>query len=203
MDSAGASFRSYKGVFESFGIPFGTLDFERTYATDWHHTYRAMGLPEGSWDEADRRWVAHYRQEDTKLVPEARRSLERLLALGIRLGVVTGGDRARVCAEMERLGVGALPETVVCRDDVPFLKPHPAALLQGLENLGLRPAEAAYLGDSPEDILMSRAAGVYSVGLFGGFPNREALRSAGPDQVAESLGQAIECLLDEGRGALP
>jgi beta-phosphoglucomutase-like phosphatase (HAD superfamily) len=123
VDSAGASYRCYKGVFESFGIPFAGPDFERTYATDWHHTYREMGLREESWDEADRRWFGFYESEETLLLPGARRGLDRLFCLGLRVGVVTGGNRSRVLAEMKRLEILHHFETVVCRDDVPHLSP--------------------------------------------------------------------------------
>ena len=34
------------------------------------------------------------------------------------------------------------------------------------------------MGDSPEDVQMARAAGVFAVGIPGGFPNREALAAS-------------------------
>jgi len=65
----------------------------------------------------------------------------------------------------------------------------------GLERLGVTPDLAAYVGDSPEDVQMARAAGVYAVGVPGGFPNREALQASGPDLLAESLDSAVGALL--------
>jgi phosphoglycolate phosphatase-like HAD superfamily hydrolase len=44
---------------------------------------------------------------------------------------------------------------------------------------------------------MARAAGVFTVGIPGGFPNREALVAAGPDLAARNLGEAVEFLLGE------
>jgi phosphoglycolate phosphatase-like HAD superfamily hydrolase len=57
------------------------------------------------------------------------------------------------------------------------------------------PADAAYVGDSPEDIQMARAAGVYAVGIPGGFPNQDALRRSAPELWAEDLADAAERLL--------
>lgn len=198
VDSAEASYRCYKAVVESFGIPYTRAAFAETYATDWHHTYAQMGLGQELWNTADDRWFGFYRAETTRLLPEAIASLERLSGLGLRLGLVTGGDRKRVGDEIDRLGVRRFLETVVTRDDVPFLKPHPAPLLRGLEDLELQPHEAAYVGDSPEDMLMSRAAGVFSVGFLGGFPNQEALRATDPDRLAKSLSEAVEAIVREG-----
>ena len=56
-----------------------------------------------------------------------------------------------------------------------------------LERMGLRPEEAAYVGDSPEDVEMARGAGVFAIGIPGAFPNREALVASRPDFLAESL----------------
>ena len=50
-----------------------------------------------------------------------------------------------------------------------------------LERLSLPPAETAYVGDSPEDVAMAKAAGAFAVGVPGGFPNREALAASRPD----------------------
>jgi phosphoglycolate phosphatase-like HAD superfamily hydrolase len=64
-----------------------------------------------------------------------------------------------------------------------------------LGRLGAAAPLAACVGDSPEDVEMARAAEVFSVGVPGGFPNREKLRSARPDLWAEALTEAAERLL--------
>ena len=50
---------------------------------------------------------------------------------------------------------------MLCGGDVPRKKPHPEPLLVALERLGVPAAEAAYVGDSPEDVEMTRAAGAW------------------------------------------
>jgi phosphoglycolate phosphatase-like HAD superfamily hydrolase len=74
-------------------------------------------------------------------------------------------------------------------------KPDPEALLLALKRLDLEPHEAAYVGDSPEDVRMARGAGVFAVGVEGGFPNADALREARPDFLAGGLIEAVEALL--------
>jgi phosphoglycolate phosphatase-like HAD superfamily hydrolase len=112
---------------------------------------------------------------------------------------VTSGTAERVRREISRLGLAF--DAVVCTEEVGRRKPDPAALHLGLERLGVAPREAAYVGDSPEDIEMARAAGVYAVAIPGAFPNREQLRAAGPDLFSEDLLNAVRALLGAGRSA--
>src|SRR5205814_5624002 len=104
----------------------------------------------------------------------------------------------RVGRELEALEMAPLFEVVVCAEDIVRRKPHPEALLLALRRLDLEPAAAAYVGDSPEDVEMARAAGVRAVGVPGGFPNREALVASAPDLLAPSLPAAIDALLARG-----
>jgi phosphoglycolate phosphatase len=100
-----------------------------------------------------------------------------------------------VSGELRLLGVAGFFAVTVFGEDARQRKPHPEALLLGLERLGVAPDHAAYVGDSPEDVEMARAARVYSVGIPGGFPNRAALAASAPDLLAADLGDAVGALL--------
>lgn len=195
VDSAEASYRCYVRLFDSFGIGFDRSCFERTYSPNWQRTYQAVGLPRELWPEADRRWLEHYGQERTRLVPGAREALARLDQAGIAQGVVTSGDRSRVSRELAELGVAACFRTVVYGADTERRKPDPEPLLLALGRMAVAPDNAAYVGDSPEDVEMARAAGVRAVGVPGGFPNREALAASRPDVLAEDVRTAVTVLL--------
>jgi len=41
---------------------------------------------------------------------------------------------------------------------------------------------------------MAKAAGVFSVAIPGGYPNREGLLNAGPDAIADDLGGVLALL---------
>jgi HAD superfamily hydrolase (TIGR01509 family) len=195
VDSAERTFRCYAQVFSVHGIAFDRAAFERTYSPDWYRTYEQVGLPKGVWADADARWIACYETQPGALVDGARAGLERLAAAGLRLGIVSSGDGARVRAEMAALGVDTLFAAAVCGGETARRKPHPEPLLAAVAQLGLAPAECAYVGDSPEDVAMARAAGVLSVGIPGGFPNRDALKASAPDLLAASLEAAVAALL--------
>jgi len=195
VNSAEGSYHCYARLFGSFGMPFDRSSFERTYSPDWYHTYERMGLPRELWGEADARWLSYYHEQSSPLMPDALRALARLRSSGMLLGLVTSGEHTRVGRELAAFGVESFFAALVCAEDVQNRKPHPEPLRLALDQLGLPPAAAAYVGDSPEDIQMARSAGVYGIGIPGGFPNRAALHAARPDYMAESLSHAVGHLL--------
>ncbi len=195
VDSAEASYRSYVRLFAAYGIAFDRELFARTYSPDWYRTYEALRLPRDRWDEADRRWTALYGAEEARLLPGAAAALARLRAAGLATALVTSGSRPRVERELTALALAGEFDRVVCCEDVQTRKPDPQPLRFALARLSVESSAAAYVGDSPEDVLMSRAAGVYVVGLEGGFPNAQALRASGPDFLARDLAEAMEMLL--------
>ena len=198
VDSAEASFRCYVRLFESYRIPFDRERFQRTYSPDWYRTYDALGLPKECWSEADARWLGYYAGEENVMLGGAREALVHLQQAGIALGIMTSGNRARVAREIEGLRLRGLFGAVVSAEDVEKRKPDPEPIVRGLELLGVPAGEAAYVGDSPEDVDMARAAGVYVVGVPGPFPNREELKASAPDMVCDSLAAAVAALLLRG-----
>jgi HAD superfamily hydrolase (TIGR01509 family) len=195
VDSAAKSYRCYVRVFGAYGISYDHALFEKTYSPDWYRTYEEIGLPREAWAEADARWLECYETEPSTLLPGARRTLERLAARGIVQGLVSSGDPSRVRREIVTLGVAAFFDAVVCGGETERRKPDPQPLLVALERLGVPPTEAAYVGDSPEDVRMARSAGVFAVGIPGGFPNRLALEASQPHLFSDDLESALARLL--------
>jgi len=187
VDTAEASYRCYVRTFESYSLPFDRDIYAATYSPNWYHTFRCLGLAEEHWAEADERWLAYFAEEKIELIDGAGEVIAALTARGIAAGIVTSGSRPRV--ERELLAYGLAPHFAHCvfGSDVTNKKPHPEGLLVCLERLGVQPEDAVYVGDSPEDMAMARAAGVFSIAVPGPYPNREALLAVGADWVAESL----------------
>jgi len=196
VNSAEKTYRCYVQVFEGFGIRFDHARFEETYSPDWHQTYRAVGLPRESWPLADERWIDCYQRSGSALVPGTAEALARIRERGLAQGIVSSGDGGRVRRELEALGLAGLFGAVVCGGDTARRKPDPEPLNVALQRLELAPSQAVYVGDSPEDVRMARAAGVFSVGIPGGFPNREALVASAPELLAPSLEAALVRLLE-------
>jgi pyrophosphatase PpaX len=195
VDSAERTYRCYVRVFSAYGIGYDEAAFERTYSPDWYRTYEDVGLARDHWPEADARWLSCYDTETSRLVAGAQEMVERLAAAGLAQGLVSSGDGSRVRREIQALGLERYFGAVVCGGETARRKPDPEPLLVALGQLSIPPAAAAYVGDSPEDVAMAKAAGVFAVGIPGGFPNREALAASRPDLLARSLDAALPALL--------
>jgi len=190
VDTAEASFRCYVRMFGELGVAFDRETYARTYSPNWYQTFRMLGIPEERWPHADARWLTHFAEERVELIDGARELLDALDARLLITGIVTSGSRDRVRRELDAHAV-AMHECVF-GSDVKEKKPHPEGLLLCLDRLRITAGEAVYVGDSPEDVAMARAAGVYSIAVPGGYPNREALLASKPDAFAESLRAVVE-----------
>jgi HAD superfamily hydrolase (TIGR01549 family) len=194
VDTAEATYRCYERLFESFGIAFDREVYARAYSPNWYHTFREIGLPEECWPDADSRWLAHFAEEQIALIDGVHEALSDLTARDVAAAIVTSGSRDRVTRELHSHGVARHIRESVFGNDVASKKPHPEALLLCIERLGVAACEAVYIGDSPEDVAMAKAAGVYSIAIPGGYPNREALAAAAPDAMAPTLRDAVRML---------
>lgn len=194
VDTAEASFRCYVRMFERFGIAFDREAYARTYSPNWYHTFECVGLPPAQWGEADSLWLSYFAEERTSLLPTALPALDALRARGVRRGIVTSGGRDRVSRELVAHGVHEHFEHVVFGDETERRKPHPEPLHLCLTRLAVAPEHAVYIGDSPEDVQMARAAGVWVVGVRGAYPNVAALEAAGANAIAADLEEAVRLL---------
>jgi beta-phosphoglucomutase len=103
-----------------------------------------------------------------------------------RLAVATSASARDVSLVDRRLGILAAVDVVVTAADTTRHKPDPEPYLVALGRLGMRAAEAVAVEDSPNGIRSARGAGLYVVGLEGGFDGA-ALRAAGACRTVTSL----------------
>jgi pyrophosphatase PpaX len=193
IDSYHADSSAYLGLFEQLEVPWGLAELNAHYSPDWYAVYRAAGIAKHRWDEADGIWRANYAKHKPKLISGARRVLGQL-ARRYKLGLVTSGDRDRVCRQLREYEFAKHFKTRICGGDLKEKKPHPAPLLAALKKMRLQAAESVYVGDTPQDMEMSRAAGVLAIGVLGPFPTEKQLRAAKPEFLLESLGELPELL---------
>lgn len=175
-------------VFQHFGIPIDRERFFATYNPNWYQTYRSIGLPEQSWDEADRIWREAYRRKQPELFSFTRSTLETLQGRGYDLGLVTSGDRERVSMELDKWGLVDVFSARVFCEDTEEKKPHPAPLRVALSRMDRKASESVYVGDRPEDILMGRETGAYTVAVKSDFVTHQELEAASPDWVLPDAG---------------
>ena len=110
--------------------------------------------------------------------------LASLRAAGYRLAVVSNKHDAGVQALCARF-FGDHLDVVVGADGSRPLKPAPDGLLYAMEQLGVAPDNVWYVGDSAQDVMTARAAGVRSVAVTWGFQDPERLLAQHPTALAD------------------
>lgn len=193
IDSYHADSQAYLAMFQELGIPWGLPELDLHYSPDWYTVYRAAGIPNARWDEADTLWRTNYARHRPKLMRGTRRVLAQL-ARRHRLGLVTSGDRNRVTRQLREYRLTQIFHARVCGGDTANKKPHPEPLLKALSKMKVDPRECVYVGDTPEDLQMARAAGVCAIAVLGPFPTEKKLRAEKPDFLLEKLEQLPELL---------
>jgi len=79
-------------------------------------------------------------------------------------------------------------------DTVPSPKPDPEGLWQVCKELGVSPANAVYVGDSPGDGKAAHAAGMPSIGVTWGSHSEESLRNSPFSHICSSVDELCKIL---------
>lgn len=140
--------------------------------------------------EAMRIWPEVLR-EHGRVAPGLAVALDALQARGLRLGIVTG-LRDGSFEPLQRAGVFERFAAVITRAHVARGKPHPDSLLMGAQAVGVEPAQAVYVGDTPIDVQAARAAGMSAVAVLTGAGDSALLSAAGPDRIVSSVARLPE-----------
>jgi HAD superfamily hydrolase (TIGR01509 family) len=186
LDSYHADSQAYLSMFRELGIPWGMEELDHHYSPDWYNVYRAAGIPESRWIEADGLWRRSYAEHRPKLMAGAGEVLKQL-APRHKLGLVTSGDRTRVERQLREFALLRTFRARVCGGETERNKPDPGPLLAALVKMRLEAHECVYVGDTPEDLAMSHAAGVRSIAVLGPFSTEKKLRAAKPEFLLERL----------------
>jgi phosphoglycolate phosphatase len=111
-----------------------------------------------------------------------REGLESLHAKGYWLGVVTGKSRKGLLRVLDAFDLHALFQVWRTADCCPS-KPHPAMVLECMQELGVTAAATEVIGDACFDMQMAHAAGVRALGVSFGVEPASRLVAAGAVRV--------------------
>ena len=168
LDSFAIHYEAYRVMFSRFDIHVSEEQFTHCYSPDWYHTYRAVGLPEETWELANTYWLEEAAKHVATLFPEVPDVLTEL-SHRYALGIVTSGSRNRVMRDLERTAIKQHFQSVVTGNDVKEPKPAPDGLEIALRQLKLQAHEVVYVGDAFADYEMAQAANVSFVGVASAF----------------------------------
>lgn len=119
--------------------------------------------------------------------PGALETVRALKAAGARLGIVSSKNRGGVDRGISHCGFEDLFETFVCADTMELCKPDPAPVKHAIEQLGGRPEETLFVGDSPHDIAAGRDAGAHTAACLWGPFDRARIEREKPTHWLDSF----------------
>lgn len=99
------------------------------------------------------------------LLPGAEAAVRSVSAAGIRVALVTSGERPYADGFMKMSKLDDVFAASVALDDVSNLKPHPEPYLKAAELLGVEPSKCIVFEDSVPGFIAARAAGMTCVGV--------------------------------------
>ena len=135
------------------------------------------------------RFKAHYAANltrETECYPGVVVALHKLKSRGFSLGCVTNKAEAFAQPLLERFDLMKYLSVVVAGDTVAARKPDPLPLRYACEKAGTNPAESVLIGDSANDVLGARAAGMKCIAVTYGYNQGLDMRALEPDFVVDS-----------------
>jgi len=185
------------------------LTFERVYSYVGNGApvliRRALGeqATEAQVQEALEYFLEYYRDHKldyTTLYPGVRESLDRLLAAGKRMAVLTNKPVNISRAIVEGLGVGRHFFRVYGGNSFDFKKPHPIGVYALMREADVPAERAMMVGDSAVDVETARNAHIRCCGVTYGF-QPESLADAAPDLLVDRLPDFADWVL-QGKGEI-
>ncbi|OBT10065.1 phosphoglycolate phosphatase [Vibrio sp. UCD-FRSSP16_10] len=128
------------------------------------------------------------------LYPQVKESLQALLEEGFQLAIITNKPYQFVPDILSQHGIDDLFVDVLGGDSLPKIKPDPMPLIHLLDKYQLTADEMIMIGDSKNDILAAKNAGVVSVALPYGYNHGEPIELANPDHLIDDLSQLLKLL---------
>ena len=181
LNSFDADANAYAHMFGALGMTWSIAELKRHYSPNWHSRVSRGGVASGQMGSArgGPALAAILPMQKPRLQPGAMRVLAGALDRRFKLALVSSGSRSRVRRQLREHDVSAMFLAKVCSEDAPRRKPHPAPMRLALEKLRALPHASVYVGDAPEDVEMAHRAGMRAIGVLGGSPVPERLRSGG------------------------
>ena len=196
IDSIDLIVNSARHAFEKCGHPMPTRE---EWIADLGLPLRAMFgrfiADDAKMDEL----VAGYREyqlanHDRLVRPyeEVTSTLQALRGRGHELAVVTSKSEPLAKRGLAHVGLEGFFDVIVGLESCTRHKPDPEPVRTALDRLGIDPEAAAFVGDSPHDMVAGRAAGVTTVAALWGPFSRVQLAGSEPDyyigRMSELLG---------------
>ncbi len=128
----------------------------------------------------------------TTRYPGVLECLQELQAAGVRMGLVTNKPERFIPELLQEQQMDGFFEWVIGGDTLPKRKPEPDGLLSVMQQAGFSAEQSLFVGDSRNDILAARAAGVSCAALTYGYNYGEDVASYQPALVIDNLQELVQ-----------
>ena len=191
MDSAVVIVDSIQRACEDIGIPApGDRASRQIIGLGLIEALQALlpDLPADDYPRLVERYRHHYFGRDAQipLFDGVAAGIGQLHASGFQLAVATGKSHSGLSRALESSGLGAWFAATRCADQA-HSKPHPAMVLELIDELGADPARTLVIGDTSHDLLMASNAGVASLGVTYGAHEARDLQPHAPRALLHSF----------------
>jgi phosphoglycolate phosphatase len=182
------------------GLPVHPLASYRHFVGNGIQTTVARALPSGQQEmhpavlAAFRAFYAEHMLDHTRPFPGVPEVLTQLRSQGVKLAVLSNKANATTRQLVALLLPGVRFDAVYGeRDGVPR-KPDPTAALAIADELGVKPGDCAFIGDTAVDMDTACAASMYGVGVTWGFRDVEELQAHGARAIARTSDELLQAL---------
>ncbi len=163
-DSLNMGFQVTNNILETFGKPIATLkEFKEEFGADWVKFYRNRGVPEDLIEKEPELFKKEFEvlRNEIKMFAGID-SIISQLAKKYKLGIVSNNHWEFIVEFLKKFEIHGHFDSII--GYIPEArKPDTKQLLMCLEELDVKPEEACVIGDTIDEITMSRNAGVAKV----------------------------------------
>ncbi|WP_186122762.1 phosphoglycolate phosphatase [Burkholderia gladioli] len=128
----------------------------------------------------------------TRLYPDVEAGLAAMRAAGLALACVTNKPHRFALELLAQYRLDGYFGVVLGGDSLPRKKPDPLPMLSACQRLDVEPALAVAIGDSENDALAGRAAGLATLTVPYGYNHGKAIQTINSDGIVDSLLEAAQ-----------
>ncbi|KAF1064051.1 phosphoglycolate phosphatase [Burkholderia gladioli] len=130
----------------------------------------------------------------TRLYPDVEAGLAAMREARLALACVTNKPHRFALELLAQYRLDGYFGVVLGGDSLPRKKPDPLPMLTACQRLGVEPALAVAIGDSENDALAGRAAGLATLTVPYGYNHGKAIQTINSDGIVDSLLEAAQVI---------
>lgn len=138
-----------------------------------------------------------YLHQHSRLYAGVAETIAELHKQGYKMAVVTNKPYQFAVPLIEAFELQSYFELILGGDTLAKMKPDPMPLQYLIEHWGLSEAQMLMVGDSKNDIIAAKSAGIASIGLTYGYNYGEDIGLAEPNAVCQQFNQVLSWLATE------